>query len=241
MGKPRAVPKKLRQIVWNKYIGEERGIGFCQLCMKAKIDKLDFQCGHKVSVKNGGKTTIDNLFPICTICNQSMGSMNLDEYKSKYLNVPNEEFEHEKISGTIVDLSDVRNVDMGDYRNCVNGSGHLCEYRLCIILLKKYPSNNEFHEDFEKARQKALLVRYSIGVTNNLDDALEYCINNNYGNEIYVLHKTISKSDTERIINEMNDMETNEIKNLERKERRHYIIPSNGIPNGNGYIYAVFK
>ena len=46
-----------------------------------------FECGHVVSEKNGGKPTIDNLRPICSFCNKSVGTMNMEEFKKKY-NIP---------------------------------------------------------------------------------------------------------------------------------------------------------
>jgi len=35
---------------------------------------FDFQCGHNVPESKGGSTTLQNLVPICSRCNLSMGS-----------------------------------------------------------------------------------------------------------------------------------------------------------------------
>jgi hypothetical protein len=48
------------------------------------ISQHIFECGHVISEKNGGNVTLDNLRPICSSCNKSMGVMNLEEFKSKY-------------------------------------------------------------------------------------------------------------------------------------------------------------
>ena len=53
-------------------------------CKKTTISSTQFHCGHVLSVKNGGLTTIENLRPICTKCNQSMQTMNMIDYVKKY-------------------------------------------------------------------------------------------------------------------------------------------------------------
>jgi len=75
------IPKALREQVWIKHFGKvfERKcyISWC----KNNINVFDFQCGHNLSEKNGGSTTLDNLYPICSRCNLSMGSnYSIDEW-----------------------------------------------------------------------------------------------------------------------------------------------------------------
>jgi hypothetical protein len=41
---------------------------------------LDFQCGHIISEFNGGEATIQNLIPLCQLCNSSMGKSNMDTF-----------------------------------------------------------------------------------------------------------------------------------------------------------------
>jgi hypothetical protein len=77
-----AVPKKMRDDLWDKYypgVSE----GFC-ICCEDKIQMRRFEAGHVISVCNSGSTTIDNLRPICFGCNRSMSSMNMDLYIKKY-------------------------------------------------------------------------------------------------------------------------------------------------------------
>ena len=79
----KTIPKSLKTLVWNKYIGEEHGIGKCDVCA-TEIKVSNFDCGHIISVKEGGEDIIHNLAPICRTCNLSMGTENLNEFKEKY-------------------------------------------------------------------------------------------------------------------------------------------------------------
>ena len=53
-------------------------------CKHEDIRQIEFHCGHVIAEINGGKTEIHNLRPICAQCNLSMGSMDMNEYKSLY-------------------------------------------------------------------------------------------------------------------------------------------------------------
>ena len=79
------IPKALREQVWLKSMGE-RFDGKCKVVWcKNRINVFDFQCGHNVPESKGGKTTLDNLFPICGRCNVSMGSQyTIDEWNTKF-------------------------------------------------------------------------------------------------------------------------------------------------------------
>ncbi len=37
------IPKKIRELVWNKYIGIEKGISLCECCKTTKISQMSFQ------------------------------------------------------------------------------------------------------------------------------------------------------------------------------------------------------
>jgi hypothetical protein len=79
--KKERIPHAFKIEVWNFHIGKEKGIALCYCCEK-EIDSKHFECGHIISEKNGGVLSIDNLRPICDLCNKSMGSMNMDEFKA---------------------------------------------------------------------------------------------------------------------------------------------------------------
>jgi 5-methylcytosine-specific restriction endonuclease McrA len=83
------IPKALREQVWLKCMGEtfdgKCKVGWC----KNRINVFDFQCGHNIPESKGGKTTLDNLLPICTRCNISMGSQyTIDEWNTKFAPPP---------------------------------------------------------------------------------------------------------------------------------------------------------
>ncbi len=77
------LPKAVRAKVWKKYIGLEIGIGECYCC-GGDLKQIHFECGHVISRSNGGSDAIENLRPICSLCNKSMGTRNMDEFIDVY-------------------------------------------------------------------------------------------------------------------------------------------------------------
>lgn len=75
--KKQSISATLRREVWRKEFGIEVGEAECpyDIC-RNKINTFDFECGHIISERHGGKTDITNLRPICKQCNCSMGSKN---------------------------------------------------------------------------------------------------------------------------------------------------------------------
>jgi prophage antirepressor-like protein len=82
--KKEPIPKAVRLKVWSKYIGYNKADGKCFCCRDKIIHQQDFQCGHIQSEHNGGKVTIQNLRPICGICNTSMGTKHMVEFMEQY-------------------------------------------------------------------------------------------------------------------------------------------------------------
>jgi len=80
----KSIPKILKNMIWDTNIGEEKGIGKCYCCGQ-KINSKHFEAGHITAVKNGGTNTLDNLKPICSCCNKSMGTMNMELFKETYM------------------------------------------------------------------------------------------------------------------------------------------------------------
>jgi len=79
---PRSVCAALKNAVWLKRFPTETE-GKCWCCKKATIGVRNFDCGHVISVFDGGKTSLDNLEPICGACNSSMGKKNLYVFQSE--------------------------------------------------------------------------------------------------------------------------------------------------------------
>jgi len=84
--KKERIPATVRNIVWVTHFHESKK-GKCWLCKVEDISSANFECGHVVSEKNGGKPTIDNLKPVCSFCNKSVGTMNMEDFRRKY-NIP---------------------------------------------------------------------------------------------------------------------------------------------------------
>lgn len=80
----KAIPKQLRKEIWNKYVGEDKGTTNCLVCNREKISQMGFIVGHVLAESQGGKTTIDNLRPICSGCNLSMATRNMLDYTKEY-------------------------------------------------------------------------------------------------------------------------------------------------------------
>lgn len=72
------IKKPVRMQVWMNTYGKS-GCAECPFC-KTEISMFQFECGHIVSAANGGETIVENLSPICSTCNKSMGATNWNDY-----------------------------------------------------------------------------------------------------------------------------------------------------------------
>jgi hypothetical protein len=75
-----SISSVLKDRVWDRYIGRRIGYTDCYLKCGTKIRQSHFECGHIVSRKDGGVTSVDNLRPICSKCNKSMGCNNMIKF-----------------------------------------------------------------------------------------------------------------------------------------------------------------
>lgn len=68
------IPTAIREQIWLRQFGKvfeaKCPIPWCQ----NKIDVYNFESGHNIPESKGGETTPDNLIPICSRCNKSMGN-----------------------------------------------------------------------------------------------------------------------------------------------------------------------
>jgi hypothetical protein len=82
--KKKKIPSALRQQAWMKQFGIlefKCPVSWCQ----NKISPFSFDTGHNIPESKGGKTTIENLIPICRSCNLGMGDrFTIDEWNAKY-------------------------------------------------------------------------------------------------------------------------------------------------------------
>ena len=77
------IPKCVRNALWINFFKDKRN-GICQCCMREQITIGNFHVGHIVAEINGGRTALDNLSPLCMLCNTSMGRHNLKDFIIKY-------------------------------------------------------------------------------------------------------------------------------------------------------------
>lgn len=81
--KKKAPPKSLGKVVWRKKFGAQVGEAKCPCCENEKIYQDSFHCGHIIAEVHGGLTKLDNLIPVCSGCNGSMGTENFYEFKRR--------------------------------------------------------------------------------------------------------------------------------------------------------------
>ena len=79
------IPKQFKLQVWEKHIGANF-FAKCLCCKETNINPFIFECGHIIAESKGGKLCVDNIIPICSLCNSSMRTQNLREYQKKLLN-----------------------------------------------------------------------------------------------------------------------------------------------------------
>tara|TARA_X000001036_G_scaffold263511_3_gene244960 strand:- start:5731 stop:6105 length:375 start_codon:yes stop_codon:yes gene_type:complete len=77
-----AIPKALREQVWLRVFGKKyESKCYIRWCTNT-ISVFDFQTGHDIPESKGGATTLENLYPICARCNQSMGTKSITEWQN---------------------------------------------------------------------------------------------------------------------------------------------------------------
>lgn len=90
------ITDKTKKELWKLYFGLDKGIAKCKCCGIIDIFQFHFESGHIIAKSNNGDNEIDNLVPICSLCNKSMSNMNLDIFMAKL----NENILTENISKT---------------------------------------------------------------------------------------------------------------------------------------------
>lgn len=79
----KAIPKAVKDLVWNKYIGANKTEGPCYVCRQT-IRITRFHAGHNKAQSKGGSDRIENLRPICSTCNTSMGTTSIEVFKRRH-------------------------------------------------------------------------------------------------------------------------------------------------------------
>lgn len=81
--KPRKkkIAAALREQVWLSAMGEQFKAKCTVTWCSNHITVFNFQCGHLLAESKNGPTTLENMRPICGRCNQSMGTMHMDQWQ----------------------------------------------------------------------------------------------------------------------------------------------------------------
>lgn len=87
----KAIPKAVRDMTWDFYVGTDNGRSKCFCCNNHVISQNNFECGHVIADKKGGEANVKNLRPVCSLCNKSMQTTNMIKFikSSGYQLVPN--------------------------------------------------------------------------------------------------------------------------------------------------------
>lgn len=78
--KRKTIPSSIKPQIWETYISKKDRIGKCFCCRTKDIYSDDYEAGHVISDKDGGKWEIKNLRPVCSKCNKSMGKENMYKF-----------------------------------------------------------------------------------------------------------------------------------------------------------------
>ena len=82
MGKKKKIPLALKEQVWiinfgDKHFKHKCYVGWCENI----VTPFTFEVGHNIPESKGGTIDLDNLRPICSKCNKSMGDdYTIDEF-----------------------------------------------------------------------------------------------------------------------------------------------------------------
>jgi 5-methylcytosine-specific restriction endonuclease McrA len=77
------ITASLRQSVWLAWAGKNFNAKCTVKWCQSIITPFSFEVGHNIPESRGGATTLENLRPICSICNKSMGNRyTIDEYSA---------------------------------------------------------------------------------------------------------------------------------------------------------------
>jgi len=72
--KKKSIPKALREAMWLKHNGKVFENKCATIWCPNMINVYTAQAGHNIPESKGGPTTLENLYPICSRCNLSMGN-----------------------------------------------------------------------------------------------------------------------------------------------------------------------
>lgn len=103
----KVIPKSLKNSVWETYIGKEYQAKCAVEWCTAVITPFTFEVGHNIPESKGGSTTLDNLRPICSQCNKSMGNRyTIEQFSKLFKNIDQDQRDNETIKHKIKERLD---------------------------------------------------------------------------------------------------------------------------------------
>ena len=82
------IPSALRNQVWISRIGEKFRVKCSTTWCRNIITPFTFEAGHNIPESKGGSMTLENLIPICSSCNKSMGNTHtFDQWCKTYTEI----------------------------------------------------------------------------------------------------------------------------------------------------------
>lgn len=135
--KRKTIPKALKDKIWDDTFGSKCGEGKCYVCSDV-INSKKFECGHIVAVAKGGNNDIENLKPICSTCNKSMGVKNMEEFKKEYFSSLNKK--------PIQNNKPIQNTESVNIRSIINKKCQLLNQISNLIKELEIKKNIRFTE-----------------------------------------------------------------------------------------------
>jgi hypothetical protein len=83
LAKKMHIPQALKWQLWLTHAGENFKAKCATPWCRTVINVTNFQAGHRLAESKGGPTTLENLVPICALCNQSMGTEHFDVWAGR--------------------------------------------------------------------------------------------------------------------------------------------------------------
>jgi hypothetical protein len=81
--KKEPICKTVRNVLWYIHYNDVR-TAKCKCCLVEDISISCYHVGHVIAEANGGKTSMENLLPMCMLCNTSIGKQNVFDFIKKY-------------------------------------------------------------------------------------------------------------------------------------------------------------
>ena len=174
----------LPNAVWNTYVGMIQNIGICFCCNSELISRGNFECGHVQSRAENGDTTVQNMRPICSLCNKSMGTKNMEDFMNMYGFIKNKNWNN--------------TIDANDYILQLSNTGHdVLEKHKNIPIKKKETCvsqrdvNKKRDMDKQNTHKKPKYVCRKCNKPFASRQNLEYHIENNACKEIWITVQAI--------------------------------------------------